>query len=78
LEELICAQCKSENDPVILDNGVSVPDVDGKIVVLHHRCVEDWILKQSSDTHCSSQIAFVRPPVLTQAKSGPPFEIHKR
>jgi hypothetical protein len=43
----ICAHCKDASDPVTLENGVSVPNVDGNIVTVHNRCVGEWILKQS-------------------------------
>jgi hypothetical protein len=45
----ICAHCLDEKDLVTPDNGVSVPGTDGHVVVVHNRCISEWILKQSGE-----------------------------
>ena len=39
----VCVQC---NLPVTVENGVSVPDVNGNVVMLHSACVAAWLVMQ--------------------------------
>jgi len=41
-----CPQCNDTGNPVTPDNGVSVPDAAGTIVMLHKTCVPAWFAKQ--------------------------------
>jgi hypothetical protein len=47
--EQTCEHCHKLIDLVVADDSVSVPDANGNTVVLHKRCVEAWILKQSGE-----------------------------
>jgi len=49
VSESICEECRKMDDPVTPENGVSVPDAQGRIVLIHSRCVNAWILKQSKN-----------------------------
>jgi hypothetical protein len=46
----ICAQCRDESNPVTVENGVSIPDADGKVVMVHIQCSNEWILEQYSQS----------------------------
>jgi hypothetical protein len=46
----ICAECARRDDPVTPDNGVSVSDVPGQIVMVHNECVPDFLERQSKGT----------------------------
>ncbi len=43
----LCAYCKDECDPVTPENGVSIPDADGNVVLVHKRCAGEWVLTES-------------------------------
>ena len=49
MADLVCVEYKKTDDPVTPDNGVSVPDSQGRIVLLHNRCLNEWILEQSKN-----------------------------
>jgi hypothetical protein len=46
MADSICAQCNLPNDPVTVENGVSVPDVNGNVVMLHNACLAAWLAMQ--------------------------------
>jgi hypothetical protein len=46
MADSVCAQCNFPKDPVTPENGVSVPDVNGNVVMLHSACVAAWLATQ--------------------------------
>jgi hypothetical protein len=46
MADSVCAQCNLPNDPVTVENGVSVPDQRGNVVMLHNECVSAWLAAQ--------------------------------
>jgi hypothetical protein len=46
MPDSVCPQCHRPNDPVTVENSVSVPDVNGNVVMLHSACVSPWLATQ--------------------------------
>jgi hypothetical protein len=47
MEGQLCAECRDADNPVNVENGVSIPDRDGKVVMVHAACAGVWTLCQS-------------------------------
>jgi hypothetical protein len=50
MAETLCPQCNLSDDPVTVENGVSVPDINGNIVMLHSKCVSPWLVQSGRAT----------------------------
>lgn len=54
MDSQLCVQCGDESNPVTVENGVSVPDAGGKVVMPHVQCADVWILKRSSQPNSAA------------------------
>jgi len=50
LKNPVCVECKNENDPVTLQNGVWVPDRNGIAMPVHNACAARWAIRSAEST----------------------------